>query len=333
MSSYRVLNALEDNGVIAPTVEVRMERALNPGELRIRVAHSSVNFKDALAFTPSGGVVRNYPLVPGIDLAGEVVESAVDYFTPGDHVIAHGYDIGTARDGGYAQQAVIPAQWAVRLENITTYEAAAIGTAGFTAAMSVAAVQDWGVTPSDGPIVVTGATGGVGSAAIDMLASLGYEVVASTGKAAAHERLKDLGATNVIGRLPLDPDAKPRPLGKAQWAAGIDCVGGKGLADLLSTTKYGGVVAASGLTGGISLSTTVMPFILRGVGLLGIDSVQMPIVKRRDLWRRIEKELKPRRLDLITTDIGVDDIPNVVDALRNGSFTGRAVVDMATGWP
>lgn len=332
MSSYRVLNACESNGAITPVIEVRTERALEPGELRIAVTHSSVNFKDALAFTPGGGVVRSYPLVPGIDLAGEVVESADSHFRPGDSVIAHGYDIGTARDGGYAQQAVVPAEWTVRLENITTYEAAAIGTAGFTAAMSVAAVQDWGVSPSDGPVLVTGATGGVGSAAIDMLASLGYEVVASTGKAAASERLRNLGASEVIGRLPIDPEAKPRPLGKAQWAAGVDCVGGKALADLLSTTKYGGVVAASGLTGGVALATTVMPFILRGIGLLGIDSVQMPIVKRRELWRRIENQLKPRRLELITTDIGVNDIPNVVEALRHGSFTGRAVIDMSTGW-
>ena len=220
----------------------------------------------------------------------------------------------------------------VRLSTLSTREAAAIGTAGFTAAMSVAAVVDAGIVPSDGPVVVTGATGGVGSTSIDLLSGLGYDVVASSGKPAAADRLRELGAAEVIGRLPLDPDVKPRPLGKSRWAAAVDCVGGKALADVISTLQYGGTVAASGLTGGAGLQTTVLPFILRGVTLAGIDSVLMPIAQRRALWQRIESGLRPQRLDLVANDIGIDGIGAVVDALRAGEYTGRAVVDLHRGW-
>ena len=211
-------------------------------------------------------------------------------------------------------------------------DGAAIGTAGFTAAMSVRALIDWGVTPGAGPVVVTGATGGVGSVSVDLLSAAGYQVVASSGKAQAVERLKSLGAADVIGRLPADPDAKPRPLAKARWAAGVDCVGGATLADVLSTVDYGGAVAASGLTGGAALHTTVMPFILRGVALLGMDSVQMPIGRRRDLWARLGDSLRPRRLDSITSDVDVKDVLDVLDQVRAGTFSGRAVVRVAGGF-
>lgn len=332
MSTYLALTAVLDGEKIHPEVRELEQQNLGADELRIRIDYSSINFKDALAFTPGGGVVRNYPIVPGIDLAGVVTESNSTEFQVGDNVMAHGYEIGTARDGGYAQEAVVPAAWTVKLQGLTLREAAAIGTAGFTAAMSVAAIIDWGVTPDSGPIVVTGASGGVGSVSIDLLATNGYEVVASSGKPAAEQRLHDLGAAEVIGRLPLDPDAKPRPLGKSRWAAAVDCVGGATLADILSTTNYGGVVTASGLTGGISLQTTVMPFILRGVGLLGIDSVQMEISARRALWQRIEQELKPRNVDSISTEISISEVPTVVAALRCGEYTGRAVIDLSQGW-
>ena len=332
MTQYRALTADLTDGAVTSRVESRAGAALAPGELRIAVEFSSVNFKDALAFTPGGGVVRNYPIVPGIDLAGTVVESASDDIAVGERVIAHGYDIGTGRDGGYAEQAVVPAAQTVRLGGLTTREAAAIGTAGFTAAMSVAAIIDRGVRPEHGPILVTGATGGVGSVSIDLLAGLGYQVVASSGKPDAAERLRSLGAGEVIGRLPLDPDAKPRALGRSRWAAAVDCVGGTALADVLSTLQYGGTVAASGLTGGSGLHTTVMPFILRGVALIGIDSVLLPIDSRRALWRRIEADLRPRHLDLVGADIGIDELPAVVTALRAGDYTGRAVVDLGRGW-
>jgi putative YhdH/YhfP family quinone oxidoreductase len=211
-------------------------------------------------------------------------------------------------------------------------DGAAIGTAGFTAAMSVQALIDWGVAPDAGPVVVTGATGGVGSVSVDLLAAAGYQVVASTGKAQATERLKSLGATEVIGRLPADPDAKPRPLAKARWAAGVDCVGGATLADVLSAIDYGGAVAASGLTGGAALHTTVMPFILRGVALLGMDSVQMPIGRRRALWARLGDSLRPRHLEENTSEVDVKDVLDVLDQVRAGAFSGRAVVRVAGGF-
>lgn len=332
MSTFQALVATLVGDSVRPEFTDRERQPLGADELRVDISHSSVNFKDALAFTPGGGVVRDYPIIPGIDLAGVVTESTSADFQVGDHVIAHGYDIGTARDGGYAQETVVPAAWTVKLNSLTPREAATIGTAGFTAAMSVAAILDWGVTPDSGPVVVTGATGGVGSASIDLLAARGFEVIAASGKPEAADGLRALGASEVIGRLPLDPAAKPRPLGRSRWAGAVDCVGGTALADILATTEYGGVVTASGLTGGVTLATTVMPFILRGVGLLGIDSVQMPIDGRRALWQRIETDLRPRSLDRIGVDVQISDVPAVVDQLRRGEFTGRAVIDMSRGW-
>ena len=240
--------------------------------------------------------------------------------------MAHGYDIGTARHGGYAEYVRLPADQVVALGALTPREGAAIGTAGFTAAMSVQALVRHGIEPGDGPIVVTGATGGVGSVSIDLLAAAGYEVVASTGKPEAAEHLKKLGAAEVIGRLPADPDAKPRPLAKTRWAGAVDCVGGATLADVLSTLNYGGAVAASGLTGGAALSTTVMPFILRGVSLLGIDSVLMPIGPRRALWKQIAGVLRPPHLDDITHEVELADVVSVIDQVRAGRYSGRAVV-------
>jgi putative YhdH/YhfP family quinone oxidoreductase len=298
----------------------------------IRVAYSSVNFKDALAVTPNGGVVRDYPIVPGIDLTGEVVESQSPDFAVGDAVLAHGYEIGTVRNGGYAEYARVPADWVVSLGPLSPRDGAAIGTAGFTAAMSVQALIDWGITPDDGPIVVTGATGGVGSVSVDLLAAAGYEVVASTGKSEATDRLKALGAADVIGRLPEDPDAKPRPLAKTRWAGAVDCVGGKTLADVISTLRYGGAVAASGLTGGPGLNTTVLPFILRGVSLLGMDSVLMPIGPRRELWKKLGDSLRPQHLSDITNEVDISDVVGVLDEIREGRYSGRAVVRVAGGF-
>jgi acrylyl-CoA reductase (NADPH) len=198
--------------------------------------------------------------------------------------------------------------------------------------MSVRALIDWGITPEDGPIVVTGASGGVGSVSVDLLAAAGYQVVASTGKDKAAALLKELGATEVIGRLPADPDAKPRPLAKARWAGAVDCVGGATLADVLSTVDYGGAVAASGLTGGPALHTTVMPFILRGISLLGMDSVLMRIGPRRKLWELLGDSLRPRHLDVLTSDVDVKDVVEVIDQVRDGKFSGRAVVRVAGGF-
>ena len=332
METFAALVARKNDDRIDCAVETLKDSDLPAGEVTIRVAYSSVNFKDALAVTPNGGVVRDYPIVPGIDLTGEVVESQSPEFAVGDAVLAHGYEIGTGRHGGYAEYARVPADWVVSLGSLSPRDGAAIGTAGFTAAMSVQALIDWGIKPDDGPIVVTGATGGVGSVSIDLLAAAGYEVVASTGKADAADKLKALGAADVIGRLPEDPDAKPRPLGKTRWAGAVDCVGGKTLADVLSTLRYGGAVAASGLTGGAGLSTTVMPFILRGVSLLGMDSVQMPIGPRRDLWEKLGNSLRPQHLSDITNDVDIKDVVGVLDEVREGRYSGRAVVKVAGGF-
>lgn len=331
-TSFSALVARENEGAITLAKETVDEDFLPAGSVTIKVSYSSVNFKDALAVTPKGGVVREYPIIPGIDLAGEVVSSDNDEFEPGDLVIAHGYDIGTARHGGYAEFARVPAEWVVPLHGLTPRESAAIGTAGFTASMSVEALLDRGITPDNGPVLVTGASGGVGSTSVDLLAAAGFEVVASTGKPGAAELLTSLGASSVIGRLPEDPEAKIRPLDKQKWAAAIDCVGGKTLAYVLSTVNYGGAVAASGLTGGISLPTTVMPFILRGVALLGIDSVQLGIEHRRALWARLGAELKPQHLSTITNDVAIRDVVDVLDQVRAGAYTGRAVVQVDGGF-
>lgn len=332
MDDFKGLVASQDGDSITAAVETLRPDDLPPGDVTVKVLYSSVNFKDALALTPQGGVVTEYPVVPGIDLSGEVVESTSPDFSPGDLVVAHGYEIGTARNGGYAEYARVPAEWVVKLGSLSPRDAMAIGTAGFTAAMSVRALIDWGIKPDDGPIVVTGATGGVGSVSIDLLASAGYDVVASSGKPDAVDHLKALGASEVIGRLPADPEAKPRPLARSRWAGAVDCVGGATLADVLSTLKYGGAVAASGLTGGPKLQTTVMPFILRGVALLGMDSVQMPIDKRRELWGDLEKTLVPQHLSELSRDVDIKDVVEVIDAVRAGNYSGRAVVRVAGGF-
>ncbi|MBI2698974.1 MAG: oxidoreductase [Mycobacterium sp.] len=332
MEKFPALVARQDGDQISAALQTLSEADLPPGDVTIRVLYSSVNFKDALALTPGGGVVRHYPLVPGIDLTGEVVDSQSAEFAVGDAVVAHGYQIGTGHHGGYAEYARLPADQVVSLGALSPRDGAAIGTAGFTAAMSVQALTDWGITPQDGPVVVTGASGGVGTVSIDLLAAAGYQVVASTGKPQATDLLKKLGAAEVIGRLPGDPDAKPRPLAKTRWAAGVDCVGGATLADVLSAVDYRGAVAASGLTGGVALHTTVMPFILRGIALLGIDSVQLPIGPRRDLWARLGDSLRPRHLDAVTSEVDVKDVVGVLDQVRAGAFTGRAVVRVAGGF-
>ncbi|BBY22020.1 acrylyl-CoA reductase family protein [Mycobacterium stomatepiae] len=315
METFQALVARQDGDRITAAVETLSPSDLPPGEVTIRVLFSSVNFKDALALTPKGGVVRDYPIVPGIDLTGEVVESQSPDFGVGDKVLAHGYQIGTGHHGGYAEYARLPADQVVALGALSPREGAAIGTAGFTAAMSVQALIDWGIVPDAGPIVVTGASGGVGSVSVDLLAAAGYHVVASSGKEAAAAMLKELGAAEVIGRLPTDPDAKPRPLAKARWAGAVDCVGGATLADVLSSVDYGGAVAASGLTGGPALHTTVMP-----------------IARRRELWALLGDSLKPRHLDSVTSDVDVKDVVGVLDQLRAGSYSGRAVVRVAGGF-
>ena len=330
--TFSALVARESDGEITLGTEQVDDEFLPPGSVTIEVAYSSVNFKDALAITPKGGVVREYPIVPGIDLAGTVTAADDPAFAVGDQVIAHGYEIGTARHGGYAEYARVPGEWVVKLDGLTAKQVATIGTAGFTAALSVQALLNRGLTPDAGPVLVTGASGGVGSVSVDLLAARGFEVIASSGKAEAKDLLTSLGAASVIGRLPEDPEAKIRALDKQRWAGAVDCVGGKTLAYVLSTTRYGGNVAASGLTGGGSLPTTVHPFILRGVSLLGIDSVLLPIERRRELWARLAADLHPNHLDVGTCEVAVRDVAAVLDEIKAGGRTGRAVVQVAGGF-
>jgi putative YhdH/YhfP family quinone oxidoreductase len=332
MAEVNALIAHQDaEGAVDLRHEVVDDSFLPNGEVTIAVEYSGINYKDALAVTPKGGVARDYPLIPGIDVAGTVTASSSAEFAEGDRVVAHGYDIGTGRHGGYADTARYPAEYLVALDRLTTPEAAAIGTAGFTAAMSVNAIRAHGVRPQDGPVLVTGATGGVGSLGVDLLAGLGYEVVASTGKTGAREYLAELGASHVIGRLPEEGE-KMRSLGKSRWAAVLDSVGGDTLAYALSTLNYGGVAAISGLARSADLPTTVMPFILRGVTLAGIDSVQLAIESRREIWKQIEGELRPRHLDTVTTDVSVLEAPATLRTIVGGGVTGRTRVVVHDGF-
>jgi putative YhdH/YhfP family quinone oxidoreductase len=265
-------------------------------------------------------------MIAGIDIAGTVVDAAGSEFVAGQKVIAHGYDIGVARHGGYAQFVRVPAEWIMKLpDGLTTREAMVVGTGGFTSALSIVALENWGLTPSAGPVLVTGATGGVGSMAVSMLAGRGYEVVASSGKASANEFLLGLGASRVIDRAELSAD-DPRPLQTTTYAAAVDCVGGNTLANVLKRLHYGSAVAASGLTGGTAIPTSVMPFILRGVALLGIDSVQTPMDVRRSVWGRIASDLKPAGLESIGHSIGLNDLDRVLTAILAGEVSGRYVV-------
>jgi acrylyl-CoA reductase (NADPH) len=294
---------------------------LGDGDVVVRVDCSSVNYKDALATIPKGQVARISPLVPGIDLAGTVVEGPGE----GTEVLVHGYDLGVAHHGGYAEYARVPGEWVVPLpEGLSTKQAMAIGTAGFTAAMSVARLERHGLEPGDGPVLVTGATGGVGSTAVSILAARGYEVVASTGKD-ARDYLTALGASEVIGRDDVAGDGKP--LGKQRWAAAVDSVGGAVLAGLFPQIRYGGAVAASGLTAGVKVETTVMPFILRSVALIGVDSVMAGMEERAELWRRLADDLRPPQLDEeIAREVSLDELEPVLDQILQGGVTGRTVV-------
>lgn len=300
------------------------------GEVTIRVLYSSVNYKDALATLVDGGVTRLPVLVPGVDLAGEVV--AVDgeaTVKVGEVVIANGNDIGTGRHGGYAAFARLPAAWVLPIPGgLSPREAMAIGTAGFTAAASVHALENAGLQPGTGPVLVTGATGGVGSTAVGILAKRGYEVVASTGKADHDDFLRSLGASDIIRREETSAESK-RPLESERWAGAVDCVGGSTLAYVLRTLKYGCSVAASGLTGGANLPTTVLPFILRGVNLLGIDSVMIPMAMRHDIWHRCATDLRPVGIDgELVTEIGLDGVDAALTAIRAGQTIGRYVVKL-----
>lgn len=301
---------------------------LPEGEVTIKVEYSSVNFKDGIVAV-QGQLVETTPLVPGIDLAGTVLDSKSEKYKTGDEVIVTSYRLGTGHSGGFSEVARVPADWVVPLpEGLTLKEAMILGTAGFTAALSVERLEDNGLTPKDGPVLVAGATGGVGSIAVNILANKGYEVTASTGKIQEEQYLKSIGAKHVINRNDI-VDPEEAPLNEEKWAGAVDPVGGKTLQYILKTLKYGGSVATSGLTGGIKVSTTVVPFISRGVNLLGIDSVVCPMDKRLQVWDRLGSDLKPAELTgEIVNEISLEELPEVLREIIQGQVRGRTIVKL-----
>ncbi|WP_291830155.1 MDR family oxidoreductase [Bosea sp. (in: a-proteobacteria)] len=303
------------------------ESELMEGDVTVRVTHSTVNYKDGLAITGRAPVVRRWPMIPGIDFAGRVETSEHPEFKPGDLVVLNGWGTGETHLGAYAQKARVRGDWLVPLPaGLNPDEAMAIGTAGYTAMLCVLALEKHGLKPTDGPVVVTGAAGGVGSVAVALLAKAGWHVIASTGRAEEAEYLKGLGAAEIIDRAELS--APGRPLGKERWIAGVDAVGSHTLANLLSMTKYGGAVAACGLAQGMDLPASVAPFILRGVALLGIDSVMCPKPRRLEAWSRLAADLDRDRLALMTTRVPLTDVIETARAIVDGKVRGRVVVEI-----
>ena len=323
--AFRIFN--EEGKVQSRIVEMALEE-LDPGEVVIKTAFSSINFKDALAATGAGKIIRRFPCVGGIDCAGVVSSSSDARFKAGDQVLCTSFDLGVAHDGGYAEYTRVSADWVVPLpKGMTQQEAMALGTAGFTAGLAVERMEQVGLKPSNGPVIVTGATGGVGSIAVDILAGAGYHVVALTGKEAESAYLKKLGAKEVMLRSGLDL-AKIKPLDKATWAGAVDNLGGDVLSWLASTMQIGGALAAIGLVASHTFNTTVMPFILRGVSLVGVDSVNAAMPMRRRVWDRLGSDLKPRHLQDMVTTVALDGMGPVFDALLKSQFKGRAVVKL-----
>ncbi len=301
------------------------EKDLTDGDVAVRVEWSTVNYKDGLAMTGKAPVVRRFPMIAGVDLAGTVESSVHPAWKEGDKVILNGWGLGETHLGAYAQKARVKGDWLVRLPaSMSAREAMAIGTAGYTAMLAVMALERCGIVPSHGPVIVTGAAGGVGSVAVALLAKLGYAVIASTGRPEQAAYLKGLGAAEVIERS--DLTGAPRPLGKERWAGGIDAVGSTTLANVLSMTRYGGAVAACGLAGGMDLPATVAPFILRGVSLVGIDSVMCPLPLREEAWRRLETDLDRAKIAAMTSEIGLAEVIDAGRRIVEGQVRGRIVV-------
>ncbi|HEY1832028.1 MAG TPA: acryloyl-CoA reductase [Acidimicrobiales bacterium] len=313
--------------VIRPSVKTVTEDELPAGEVLIKVEWSAINFKDAMVTLPGNRVARRFPLIPGVELTGTVADSSDDAFRSGQRVLVQGYDLGVAHHGGFAGYARVPADWVVPLpDGLTNRTAAIIGLAGFTAILSMHKLLQHGTTPEDGPILVTGASGGVGSTTVALLAHAGFEVVASSGKSAEHDYLRKLGADRVVGRTFFEDDN--RTLGPSMWGGVVDCVGGRALHEALRTVRYGGAVAASGLTGGNELQTTVYPFIVRGVSLLGVDTVMTPIEDRRQLWNDMPKEFPLKYCDdMVHQTIGLDGLTQALRSVLDAEVRGRILVE------
>ncbi|UOQ43862.1 oxidoreductase [Halobacillus salinarum] len=327
MPSFQAYTIREKGESVQAGMETLMTEDLPQGDVLIRVHYSSVNYKDGMVAQPNNPLVKNYPVIPGIDLAGEVVESTDNQFSKGDQVIATSYEIGVNHFGGYSEYARIPSQWIVPLPQELTLEQSMIyGTAGFTAALSIERLQHYGITPEKGPVLVTGATGGVGSMAVAMLAKQGYEVEASTGSESYTDFLKELGAAKVISRKEVF-DGKLKPLDKEKWAAAVDPVGGEPLAAVLSQLKYFGAAAVSGLAAGTKVPTEVYPFILRGIALIGVDSVQCPMDIRKDIWDRLASDLNiSDSLEKMKSQVSLEEVPETLEKILNGQTIGRTIV-------
>lgn len=310
-------------------VELRdfAESQLMAGDVTVAVEHSTINYKDGLALTGKSAIIRAFPLIPGIDFAGTVTSSTNEAYHPGDKVVLNGWGVGESHHGGYAERARVPGKWLVPLPDaFTTAQAMAIGTAGYTAMLCVMALEDQGIQPDSGEILVTGASGGVGSVAVMLLSKLGYTVTAATGRPEEEAYLRSLGASSIISRDELS--GTPKPLGKMRWAGAVDVAGSKVLANVLSQTNYGGAVAACGLAQGMDLPASVAPFILRNITLRGIDSVQCPQPRRKQAWERLARDLDVSKLAEATTTAHLADLPRLAEDIVAGKIRGRVVVDI-----
>lgn len=328
MTFKALLVEKDDEGKTSASVQDLDDSRLPEGDVTVAVEYSTLNYKDGLCVGPGGGLVRNYPHVPGIDFAGTVLESSDDWYKPGDKVVLTGWRVGEVWWGGYAQKARVKGEWLVPLpEGISTRNAMAVGTAGFTAMLAVMALEDHGLKPGDGPVLVTGAAGGVGSVATAILSNLGYEVAAVTGRESTWDYLKSLGASTIVPRDEVSETVK-RPLEAETWAGCVDAVGGAMLARVLGQMKYGASVAAVGLAGGAALPATVIPFLLRGVNLLGIDSVMKPYDARLKAWERLAKDLPMDKLEAMIQPATLGDLPQLGADILKGQVKGRVVVDV-----
>ncbi|HMA32478.1 MAG TPA: YhdH/YhfP family quinone oxidoreductase [Casimicrobiaceae bacterium] len=329
MQTFKAYRTFQEDGVVTSRFVTMGIDELDPGDVVIRTKYSTINYKDALSYNGTGKIMRKFPTVAGIDMAGTVESSADSRFRQGDKVIVTGYDLGVGHDGGYSEFVRVPADWVVRRpESMTAFDAMTLGTAGYTAALAIHLMQHNGLAPANGPVAVTGATGGVGSVAIEVLAKQGYDVVAITGKAQETDYLRGIGAREVMLRTALDL-SKIRPLEKAIFAGAVDNLGGDILAWLLASSKIGGTVAAVGLAADMRLSTTVAPFILRGVHLLGTDSANTPMALRQRLWNKLAVEWRPDRVHDQVRTIDFDELPTHFDAYLKGLVRGRTVVRIA----
>ncbi|GAB5467253.1 MAG: MDR family oxidoreductase [Rhodospirillales bacterium] len=323
---FKALVLTETDGKVSSALQELDESQLPDGDVTVRVTHSTLNYKDGMVIKGIGRLVRTYPHVPGVDFAGEVEASSNPDFKPGDAVVLTGWRVGETHWGGYAGKARVKGDWLVPLpKGLSQAQAMAVGTAGFTAMLAIQTLEGHGITPERGPVLVTGASGGVGSVAVSLLHKAGFEVAAVTGRPEQADYLRELGASQIVAREELS-EAPTRPLDKERWAACIDNVGGTMLARVLTQISYGGAVAAVGLAGGSALATTVLPFLLRGVSILGIDSVMCPKAKRLEAWTRIARDLDPALLAGMTETAGLEDLPRLADEILKGQVRGRMVI-------